>query len=204
MIPEIIAATPAIINMLYMLLPRIFPIPMFVSPLLIAFTIFTYKNTISQARKPHPKTETKLEKKSLAKLALGVALLYAGSVLAVDNIVDIADSIGVSEKIIGITVLAIGTSLPELITSVAAIRRGETNIGIGNILGSNIYNILMIAGVAAIISGITAPKLIEFDYIIMLAFGAAMLILLRGRIARREGIILTTAYVAYLGFLILF
>ena len=139
-----------------------------------------------------------------AKLALGVALLYAGSVLAVDNIVDIADSIGVSEKIIGITVLAIGTSLPELITSVAAIRRGETNIGIGNILGSNIYNILMIAGVAAIISGITAPKLIEFDYIIMLAFGAAMLILLRGRIARREGIILTTAYVAYLGFLILF
>ena len=95
--------------------------------LLIAFTIFTYKNTISQARKPHPKTETKLEKKSLAKLALGVALLYA-SVLAVDNIVDIADSIGVSEKIIGITVLAIGTSL--LITSVAAIRRGETNIGI--------------------------------------------------------------------------
>ena len=89
--------------------------------LLIAFTIFTYKNTISQARKPHPKTETKLEKKSLAKLALGVALLYAGSVLAVDNIVDIADSIGVSEKIIGITVLAIGTSLPELITSVAAI-----------------------------------------------------------------------------------
>ena len=133
-----------------------------------------------------------------------MALLYAGSVLAVDNIVDIADSIGVSEKIIGITVLAIGTSLPELITSVAAIRRGETNIGIGNILGSNIYNILMIAGVAAIISGITAPKLIEFDYIIMLAFGAAMLILLRGRIARREGIILTTAYVAYLGFLILF
>ena len=87
--------------------------------LLIAFTIFTYKNTISQARKPHPKTNTKLEKKSLAKLALGVALLYVGSVLAVDNIVDIADSIGVSEKIIGITVLAIGTSLPELITSVA-------------------------------------------------------------------------------------
>ena len=172
--------------------------------LLIAFTIFTYKNTISQARKPHPKTKTKLGKKSLVKLAFGVTSLCVGSVLAVDNIVDIADSIGVSEKIIGITVLAIGTSLPELITSVAAIRRGETNIGIGNILGSNIYNILMIVGVTAIISGITAPKLIEFDYIIMLAFGAAMLILLRGRIARREGIILTAAYVAYLGFLILF
>ena len=86
--------------------------------LLIAFTIFTYKNTISQARKPHPKTKTKLGKKSLVKLAFGVTSLCVGSVLAVDNIVDIADSIGVSEKIIGITVLAIGTSLPELITSV--------------------------------------------------------------------------------------
>ena len=62
----------------------------------------------------------------------------------------------------------------------------------------------MIAGVASIISGITAPKSIEFDYIIMLAFGASMLILLRGRIARIEGIILAAAYVAYLAFLILF
>ena len=171
--------------------------------LLMAFTIFTYK-TISQSRKPHPKTETKLEKKSITKLVLGVILLYAGSILAVTHIVNIVDSIGVSEKIVGITVLAIGTSLPELITSVAAIRRGETNIGIGNILGSNIYNILMIVGVTSIISGIAVPKSIEFDYIIMLAFGAAMLILLRGRIARTEGIILTAAYVAYLGFLILF
>ena len=170
--------------------------------LLMAFTAFTYKSIRSQASKT--KEKTKLGKKSLIKLALGVALLYAGSILAVDNIVNIAETFGISEKIIGLTVLAIGTSLPELITSVTAIRRGETNIGIGNILGSNIYNILMIAGIASIVSGITVPKSIEFDYVIMLAFAIAMLIALRGKISIIGGITLTVAYAAYIGFLILF
>ena len=72
-----------------------------------------------------------------------------GAYLTVENSVILAKEFGLSEKIIGLTVIAIGTSLPELITSVIAIRKGHTDIGVGNIIGSNIYNILMIMGVGA-------------------------------------------------------
>ena len=88
-----------------------------------------------------------------AKIAAGVALLGAGAWLAVENAVVLAQSFGLSERLIGITVIAVGTSLPELVTSVVAIRKGHTDIGIGNIIGSNIYNILMITGVAAAMPG---------------------------------------------------
>ena len=84
--------------------------------------------------------------------------MYVGSILTVDNAVVLATEFGLSEKIIGLTVIAIGTSLPELITSIIAIRKGHSDIGIGNIIGSNIYNVLMIMGVGASLGGI-------FDYL---------------------------------------
>ncbi|MDI1495422.1 MAG: sodium:calcium antiporter [Cenarchaeum symbiont of Oopsacas minuta] len=168
--------------------------------LLLAFTIYTYKTTRSMTKNKQEKI--KIDKKSIVKLVFGVALLYVGSILAVNNMVDIANDVGISEKVIGITVLAIGTSLPELVTSIAAIKRGETNIGIGNIIGSNIYNILMIVGITSIIFGITVPKSIEFDYIVMMAFGLAMLIAFRGKINMTIGIILVVAYAMYMLFLI--
>ena len=110
-----------------------------------------------------------------------------------------AKEFGLSEKIIGLTVIAIGTSLPELITSIIAIRKGHTDIGVGNIIGSNIYNILMIMGVASTIASIAVVPEVFLDYAIMIGFSLTLLIALKsGKINRPVGIGLAFAYVVYL------
>lgn len=137
--------------------------------------------------------------KSLGLLGVGIALLYAGSELALDNAVKIAQSFDVSEKVIGVTVIAIGTSLPELVTSVIAIRRRHTDIGVGNIIGSNIYNILMIMGIASALAGVTVIDAIHADYAVMIAFSLALLAVLKtGVVSRRMGTGLAAGYAAYL------
>ena len=133
-------------------------------------------------------------------IGAGIALLYVGAILTVDHAVILAKTFGLSEKVIGLTVVAIGTSLPELITSIMAIRRGQQDIGVGNIIGSNIYNVLMIMGVGAALGGVAISDDTYVDYGIMLAFGAALLAALKtGRIGRPVGICLAAGYVAYLG-----
>ena len=137
--------------------------------------------------------------KSGGLIGIGVALLGAGAWLTIENAVILAKSFGLSERIIGITVIAIGTSLPELITSIIAIRKGHTDIGVGNIIGSNIYNILMIMGVAATISSISISSNVFIDYAVMIGFSLSLLIGLKtGVINRPIGIGLTIAYFAYL------
>ena len=117
----------------------------------------------------------------------------------VDNAVIIASEFGLSEKIIGLTVIAIGTSLPELITSIIAIRKGHSDVGIGNIIGSNIYNILMIMGVGAALGGVLTTSDIYVDYAIMIIFSLSLLIGLKTKIINRTiGVILATGYVLYL------
>ncbi len=134
-------------------------------------------------------------------IVIGVVLLYVGAILAVDNAVILAKEFGLSEKIIGLTVIAIGTSLPELITSIIAIRKGHADIGIGNIIGSNIYNILMIMGIGAVLSGVAVSSDVYLDYAVMIIFGASLLIALKTRvIGRTVGICLSMGYVAYLAF----
>ena len=138
--------------------------------------------------------------KNMGMIGAGIALLYVGAVLTVDHAVILAKTFGLSEKVIGLTVVAIGTSLPELITSIMAIRRGQQDIGVGNIIGSNIYNVLMIMGVGAALGGVAISDDVYVDYGIMLVFGAALLVALKtGRIGRRVGICLAASYVAYLG-----
>lgn len=138
--------------------------------------------------------------KNVGMIGAGIALLYVGAVLTVDHAVILAKAFGLSEKVIGLTVVAIGTSLPELITSIMAIRRGQQDIGVGNIIGSNIYNVLMIMGVGAALGGVAISGDVWADYGIMLAFGAALLAALKtGWIGRRVGICLAAGYVAYLG-----
>ena len=139
--------------------------------------------------------------KSVGLIVLGVVLLYAGAILTVDNAVILAESFNISDKIIGLTVIAIGTSLPELITSVIAIRKGHTDIGIGNIIGSNIFNILMIAGIGAAIAGIAVPSDIALDYALMMAFSVSLLVAARiGVINRIMGACLGAGYAAYMAF----
>ncbi len=125
--------------------------------------------------------------------------MYIGAILTVDNAVVIATELGLSEKIIGLTVIAIGTSLPELITSIIAIRKGHSDIGIGNIIGSNIYNILMIMGVGAALGGVLITADVYVDYAIMIIFSISLLIGLKTKIINRTmGVILATGYVLYL------
>lgn len=168
---------------------------------LITFTAFIYKD-VKKQKTENVNEEIKIEKlfpKSYILLGIGIALLYAGAVLTIDNAVILAESFGLSERIIGITVIAIGTSLPELITSIIAIRKGHTDIGIGNIIGSNIYNILMIMGVAATISGVEVVSEVYVDYAIMIGFALVLFISMRtGLITRPIGAGLTIAYFVYL------
>ncbi|MDH3489995.1 MAG: calcium/sodium antiporter [Nitrosopumilus sp.] len=166
------------------------------------FAFYTYNDAKKQ--RENSLEEIVLEKnniylKSAGFIGLGIVLLYVGAMLTVDNAVILAKEFGLSEKIIGLTVIAIGTSLPELITSMIAIKKGHTDIGVGNIIGSNIYNILMIMGVGAVLGGVIVSSDVYIDYAIMIIFSASLLIALKtGFINRTMGICLTIGYFAYL------
>ncbi len=166
------------------------------------FAIYTFKDVIKQRKENFEKTDKNKKNiylKSIGLIGLGVGLLYIGAILTVDNTVILAKEFGLSEKIIGLTVIAIGTSLPELITSIIAIRKGHTDIGIGNIIGSNIYNILMIMGVGATLGGVMISSDVYVDYAIMILFSLSLLIALKtGIISKAMGVCLTIGYAVYL------
>ena len=174
---------------------------------LIAFTIFTYKDAKKQRDQNNEvtkDTKNNVYLKAAGLIAIGVILLGVGAYLTVENAVVLAKELGLSEKLIGLTVIAIGTSLPELITSIIAIRKGHTDIGVGNIIGSNIYNVLMIMGVGAALGGVIVASDVFIDYAIMIAFSASLLVAWKmGVINRVMGIALLIAYVAYLVFVFL-
>jgi len=166
------------------------------------FAFYTYKD----AMKHREENKEKIEKgknniylKSVGLIGIGIALLYVGAFLTVNNAIILAQEFGLSEKIIGLTVIAIGTSLPELITSIIAIRKGHADIGIGTIIGSNIYNILMIMGVGAALGGVLIGSDVYVDYAIMIVFSLSLLIAIKtGIISKAMGVCLTIGYVAYL------
>ncbi len=170
--------------------------------LLIAFTIYTYRQAKSQREEEIDESFPERKNvylRALGLIGVGVVLLYVGAELTVDNAVIIAQTLGISERIIGLTVIAIGTSLPELITSIIAIRKGHSDIGVGNIIGSNIYNILMIMGVASALTGVAVAGDVFYDYVIMMAFSFGLLIaMMTGIINRKMGFGLVIAYVIYL------
>ena len=169
---------------------------------LLIFTVYTYRDAKKQREeKDQEVSETKngVYLKAGGLIVIGVILLGVGAYLTVENAVVLAKEFGLSEKIIGLTVIAIGTSLPELITSIIAIRKGHTDIGIGNIIGSNIYNILMIMGVGAALGSVLIAPDVFIDYAIMIAFSLSLLVAIKlGVINKTMGFVLAAAYVAYL------
>lgn len=141
-------------------------------------------------------------------LVLGIGLLVFGSQLLVIGAVNIAGALGVSSLVIGLTVVAIGTSLPELATSIVALRRGETDMAVGNIVGSNIFNIGLVLGLPAMIFGEGIPMataVIAIDLPLMLAASIALLpIAFTGFVvARWEGTVFVALYIAYTLYLVL-
>ncbi len=141
-------------------------------------------------------------------MAVGLGLLVLGSRWLVGGAVDLAGALGVSDLIVGLTIVAAGTSLPEVATSVVASLRGERDIAVGNVVGSNIFNILAVLGLSSLVSpdGIAvAPSMTTFDIPVAIVVAVACLpILFTGHlIARWEGGVFLGYYVAYTLYLIL-
>lgn len=149
--------------------------------------------------------KSKFMVKAIGLLVLGVAGLYFGSDLFVDSAVIISENFGISQRVIGVTVIAIGTSLPELVTSIIAAWNKKTDIAIGNILGSNIMNVLAIIGITSIISPIVvSDTFLKFDFLWMIGITLLLFPILRTRriISRVEGAVLVILYFAYIFFLL--
>ncbi len=136
----------------------------------------------------------------LALALLGLLLVVLGGRFLVDGAIRMALSLGISETVIGLTIVAVGTSMPELVTSVIAAIRRQSDVALGNVLGSNIYNILGILGVTALVSPtVVPPEIARFDSLVMVAVSAALLVFAWTglRIGRREGAALLAGYAAY-------
>ena len=145
----------------------------------------------------------------IVSIVIGAVTLCGGGMLTINGSIGIAEGLGISTTVIGIVIVAIGTSLPELVTSIIALRKGHASIGIGNIIGSNIYNILLILGVSSIIAGnlstaslfgpTQAQNLVPNDFILMIVFSAAILIAYKkGVIPWWGGLVLAAFYTMYL------
>ncbi len=142
--------------------------------------------------------------KSLLLLALGLACLVVGSNIFVDGAANVAQELGVSEAVIGLTIVAGGTSLPELATSVVAARKGNSGIAIGNVLGSNVLNILLILGAAGLICPMQVQGITLVDFA-MMTISVLLLWLFsytKLTVARWEGAVLTAIFLGYMGWLV--
>ena len=141
-------------------------------------------------------------------LLVGIATLLVGAELMVDGAIDIAQTLGVSEIVIGITMVALATSLPELAVSVVSAFRGEYGLAIGNIVGSNIFNLLAVVGVAAVIQpAVLPPSVLSLHLFVMVAFTLVLFAMTyeyenRGQITRLEGFALLAAYLAYQAYVV--
>lgn len=143
--------------------------------------------------------------KNLIFTIVGLAAIIFGGDMVVNNATTIALSIGMSETLVGLTIVAVGTSLPELITSITAALKKESEIALGNIVGSNIFNILLVIGASATITPLAVDSKIFFDLIFMIVFMAVLLVFSRTkfRISKTEGIILAAVYIAYVVYIII-
>ncbi len=145
---------------------------------------------------------------SLFGIIMGIIGLKLGGDLVVNNSVEIAKGLGISEKLISLTIVAFSTSLPELITSIAATKKGETDMAIGNILGSQIFNILLIIGTSAVLAPINYSKSYDSN-IILLIIGSIVLGLFpfvgnKNQMSRANGITFVLTYIAYIVGIVLY
>ena len=175
--------------------------------LLLFFMVFIYY-LISMARKKidnDDSTDYMKMPKAIAFTLVGIISIIMGSNLVVDNAKDIALLIGISEKMIALTVIALGTSLPELVTSITATRKGEYDIALGNIVGSNIFNIGMVIGVPiALFGGISKITFSYIDLIVMIVSAFLLFIFSYNdrKITRKEGFVFLILFIIYYSYVI--
>ena len=164
---------------------------------------------IYRAKKNPPVEEKEEEKKisifkNIIFAVVGLAAIIFGGDMVVDNAALIAKRLGMSEALVGLTIVAVGTSLPELVTSIVASVKGENDIALGNVVGSNIFNIIFILGSSSTISSLTLTWAGLFDMMVMLLSGVIIMIyaLCSKNIKRWQGILIFTMYIAYLAIII--
>ncbi len=142
----------------------------------------------------------------IVMFVVGVALVIVGSNIAVDAATAIARIVGISERVIGLTIVALGTSLPELVTSLTAARKKEADIAVGNIVGSNIFNLLFVIGTAALISPVAYEAKFTVDSIVAIACSVLLWVCVvfhkRQVLQRWGGVIMLVCYALYFGYLI--
>lgn len=177
--------------------------------LLLFFAIYLYSMVEISilGKEEYPEEDIKLlgTGKSIMFTIGGLVAVIFGADLAVKNAISIAESLGLSETLIGLTIVAIGTSLPELITSVIASKKGENDIAVGNIIGSNIFNALLVLGVSSVITPVTIARENFADIWILLASSVLLIpIMYTGKkLNRVEGGVMILGYIAYTVFLVL-
>ena len=171
--------------------------------MIFIYYLFSVMKNRDKEEQTNPKYNILL---SIVLLLLGLAGIVIGSNFVVDNASAIAKVLGVSDKMISLTIVALGTSLPELVTSVQASRKGENDIAIGNIIGSNIFNIGMVIGIPAFF--VNSINVGTFNYIDMFAmiFSAVLLYFLtrkNEKIERKEGIVMLIMFIIYYSYVII-
>ena len=143
--------------------------------------------------------------KSLLFVVLGLAAVVFGGDMVVDNASMIAKAWGMSDTLVGLTIVAVGTSLPELVTSVVAAKKGETDLAVGNVVGSNIFNILLILGTSSVISPIRLEVSAVYDTLILIVVSILVYItaLTKREIRRGEGILCLVIYAAFFAYVLM-
>ena len=210
-VPLLVAASVPFLALLFSgLLPRWLGVLLLLG--LVLYVVRAYRSGRAQASTPaaEAKAEHDLHLdepealqhplRSTLYIVAGLALLVLGADLLVDHAVAIARTLGVSELAIGLTIVAGGTSMPELVTSLVGALRGHSEIAVGNVVGSNVFNILGVLGLTTAITPQTvAPQVIRFDTPVMLGTTVLLLVIsfTRGRIGRVEGMAMLLGFVAY-------
>jgi len=171
---------------------------------LITYMVLLIRNALKN-RTQQEETKVLSPIRSILYIIGGLAAIIIGGQLVVNSSSEIAASFGLSQTLIGLTIVAVGTSLPELVTSIVAARKGENELALGNALGSSIFNILFILGLSAALSPITAVGESIIDCIILLVVGAIMLIFSKTdmKTVRGEGIFCILCYIGYMAYIIM-
>ena len=180
---------------------------MFVLLILIMVYLIRFQKTAVVDEMPEDDEPLPLGK-SLGFLLIGGLGLWSGSELLIEGAVNMAANFGISERIIGITIISIGTSIPELAASVIAVARKEKAISIGNLIGSNVFNILAVVGITSMVTPIRIQDrgLLDFDVLWMLYFALLLFVLVfapsKMRLSWREGLILLGSYLIFIAILV--
>ncbi len=177
--------------------------------LLITFALFMWYSFYNDRKKTVSETETEDNEaitpvwKAIIKIAGGLGLLILSCDIFVENAVLIARNAGLNDAFISITLIACGTSLPELAASVMAAVKKNTQLALGNILGSNIFNICLILGLSSQVTPLSSPDIPLSDYLVMIGAAVITLILgLKGKIGRVSGLLMVTLFIAYTWYLL--